>query len=249
MMWAARSRAGSPGPHSPTQPNPTQNEADSMTLFNADEHEVFVNLLVAALCGAALGFEREIKRKPAGLRTNMLIGLGAALYTYASRKMVVAGGDPSRIAAQIVTGIGFLGAGTILQHGRSMVSGLTTAATVWVVAALGVAAGMGQYVVAFGGTMMAVMILVAVSILESWVGIKYRKYRLRMVTADRPGIFEEIQALFRAQKIELEHFTWHVRDHHLDVELIYQLPHGGRPELLEKLRVLEGVERVSDFTV
>ena len=96
-------------------------------------------LFLAAVLGGAIGWERQHANKPAGLRTNILICLGAALLTDLSRlagTMTGEGGDPGRIAAQIVTGVGFLGAGTIMQ-GQASVTGLTTAATLWVVAAIG----------------------------------------------------------------------------------------------------------------
>jgi putative Mg2+ transporter-C (MgtC) family protein len=100
----------------------------------------------AAFCGALIGIERELKRKPAGFRTNILICIGAAMYMCVGLLLTHAGGeaasDPARIAAQVVTGIGFLGAGCILQAG-GRVTGLTSAATIWVVAAIGLVAGAG----------------------------------------------------------------------------------------------------------
>ena len=123
--------------------------------------ELIRRLVTAALLGAALGFEREIRQKDAGLRTNILINVGAALFTLMSIEMSGPSGDPGRIAAQIVTGIGFLGAGAIMRTG-SGVQGLTTAATVWVNAAVGVAVGGGKYHLAFiatGITLAALLVL------------------------------------------------------------------------------------------
>ena len=100
---------------------------------------------VAGVCGGIIGLERERKAKPAGFRTNILICVGAAIYMCVGLLMVNAGGeqgDPARIAAQVVTGIGFLGAGCIIQAGRH-VTGLTSAATIWVVASIGLLAGAG----------------------------------------------------------------------------------------------------------
>src|SRR6059036_2003201 len=100
---------------------------------------IALKLVVAMLCGGAIGFERELSRKPAGLRTNVLICMGAALFMVVSRH--IGGGapytDPARLVAQVVTGIGFLGAGVILQS-RGSVIGLTTAATIFVVGAVGI---------------------------------------------------------------------------------------------------------------
>ena len=122
--------------------------------------ELIQRLLLAAAIGGLLGAERELRRKSAGFRTNILIALGAAIFTIASAALATGSADPTRIAAQIVTGIGFLGAGTILRN-RDGVHGLTTAATVWVNAALGVAAGGGLYRLAIiGGTIVLAVLLV-----------------------------------------------------------------------------------------
>jgi putative Mg2+ transporter-C (MgtC) family protein len=123
--------------------------------------ELIRRLITAALLGAALGFERELRQKDAGLRTNILISVGAALFTLMSIEISGPSGDPGRIAAQIVTGIGFLGAGAIIRTDGG-IQGLTTAATVWVNAAVGVAAGGGQYHLAFiatGITLTALLVL------------------------------------------------------------------------------------------
>jgi len=115
--------------------------------------EALLRLVLAALFGGAIGLEREFREREAGLRTHMLVSVGSALFTltsaYGFRDFLVHGGsviraDPTRISAQIVTGIGFLGAGAIIRQGLS-VRGLTTAATLWVVAAIGLSAGAGYY--------------------------------------------------------------------------------------------------------
>ena len=123
--------------------------------------DVLVNLLLAAVLGAAIGFEREVTGKAAGLRTHILICIGSTLFTEVSIAVAALGngnGDPSRIAAQIVTGIGFLGAGAILRT-ESGIRGLTTAATIWVVAAIGIAIGAAQYVTAVGSTALVLVTL------------------------------------------------------------------------------------------
>ncbi len=127
--------------------------------------ELASRLLTAALLGAILGFEREMRHKSAGLRTNILIALGAALFTLMSQQLAGPDGDPGRVAAQIVTGIGFLGAGAIMRTG-SGVQGLTTAATVWVNAAVGVAAGGGEYHLAFIATAITVGALLLLAPVE-----------------------------------------------------------------------------------
>jgi len=120
---------------------------------------IAARVLLAGLMGAALGLEREWRGKEAGLRTNTLIAIGAALFAAMS---TASAGDPGRIAAQVVTGVGFLGAGAIMRTGPN-VHGLTTAALIWVNAAIGVAAGFGQLRLAAlctGITLVAMLILV-----------------------------------------------------------------------------------------
>lgn len=144
--------------------------------------ELIARLSIALVLGAAIGFEREMDRQPAGFRTHALVALGSALFTvisaYGFTGAVV---DPTRIAAQIVSGIGFLGAGTILHH-RGSIRGLTTAASLWSAAAVGMAAGAGLLVMAVVG---AVLIVVVLGLLEGvegllrrWLGITERPIQL-----------------------------------------------------------------------
>ena len=109
--------------------------------------DILIKIFLALVLGGALGMERQYHDKPAGYATNCLICLGAMLFTVLSEYMGLAGGDPGRISAQIVTGVGFIGAGSILRDGNK-ISGLTTAAGVWVVAAIGMAVGYGQFLLA-----------------------------------------------------------------------------------------------------
>ena len=123
------------------------------------ELEMSLRLLLAAALGAAIGYQRERVGKPAGLRTHVLICLGAALFTVASSYGFGVATDPARVAAGIVTGIGFLGAGAIIRSGEGIVAGLTTAATIWVVAAIGLAAGAGLYLISAVTTAIALIVL------------------------------------------------------------------------------------------
>jgi putative Mg2+ transporter-C (MgtC) family protein len=145
--------------------------------------DLALRLTVGLVLGAVIGFERELHRQPAGFRTHSLVSLGAALFTVVSGfgfsgDLV----DPTRIAAQIVSGIGFIGAGTILQY-RGHIRGLTTAASLWSVAAIGTAAGAGLYVVAVVGS---VLILVVLSILDRVEDIARRRLRLPPDNYDLP---------------------------------------------------------------
>ena len=124
-----------------------------------------LGVVLAVVFGAAIGLEREISGKAAGLRTNVLICLGAAVFTIISREMAGQTDSLTRIAAQIVTGVGFLGAGAIIQD-RGGVHGLTTAATIWLVASIGMACGAGFYGLAVISTFIAIAVLVGLGQLE-----------------------------------------------------------------------------------
>ena len=139
------------------------------------ELNLALRLTIGLVLGAIIGFERELHRQPAGFRTHSLVALGAALFTVVSAFGFSGSNvDPTRIAAQIVSGIGFIGAGTILQY-RGHIRGLTTAASLWSVAAIGTAAGAGLFVVAITGT---VLILVILSLLDQVEEITRRRFRV-----------------------------------------------------------------------
>jgi putative Mg2+ transporter-C (MgtC) family protein len=139
----------------------------SASLPTLESWEAFLRLAIAAALGAAVGFERELRDREAGMRTHLLVSLGAALFTivsaYGFEGFLGSGdpvirADPTRIAAQIVTGIGFIGAGAIIREGVS-VRGLTTAGSLWVVAAIGMAAGAGYYWPAVAGAALTIFAL------------------------------------------------------------------------------------------
>ena len=127
-----------------------------------------VGIVLAAVLGIAIGCERQIRGKAAGLRTNGLICLGAAIFTIISQKMGAGDTSVTRIAAQIVTGVGFLGAGAIIQD-RGGVHGLTTAATIWLVASIGMACGGRMYLLAIISTVIAVIVLTGLVRLEDMI--------------------------------------------------------------------------------
>jgi uncharacterized membrane protein YhiD involved in acid resistance len=148
--------------------------------------------LLAIACGGIVGLERELKNKPAGLKTNILICLGSAIFTSTSVLISNANGaggfagDPSRVAAQIVSGIGFLGGGVIIQA-RGGVVGLTTAATIWVVSALGVMIGLGYHNIALFLAAMVIVILVCVSWFEDRVLGRSLTFHTEIVVSDPEG--------------------------------------------------------------
>lgn len=124
------------------------------------EVEIILRLLLAAALGAGIGYQRERARKPAGLRTHILICLGSALFAVISVFGFSGGADAARVAAGVVTGIGFIGAGVILRGVRGdQLVGITTAASVWITAAIGLAAGTGMYLVASIAAVVSVLVL------------------------------------------------------------------------------------------
>ncbi len=163
---------------------------------------MITKIFLALVLGGALGMERQYHDKPAGFATNCLICLGAMLFTILSLVMGVAGGDPGRIAAQIVTGVGFIGAGSILRDGNK-ISGLTTAANVWIVAAIGMAVGYGEYLWA---SACAAAILVVQLILRRtllWVE-KIRHYdTLHVVCAPHWAVVDSITKQIEKQHIQI----------------------------------------------
>jgi putative Mg2+ transporter-C (MgtC) family protein len=145
------------------------------TLSASVQLELALRLTVGLILGAIIGFERELHRQPAGFRTHSLVALGAALFAIISGYGYAGdNADPTRITAQIVSGIGFLGAGTILQF-RGHIRGLTTAASLWSVAAVGAATGTGLYILAVLGT---VLILAILALLDRVEDFARRRYNL-----------------------------------------------------------------------
>ena len=171
--------------------------------------QVLVKLLVAAALGAVVGAEREVSGKPAGLRTTILICVGSALFTHLSVSIGEIGkattgqpyGDVTRIAAQIVAGIGFLGAGAILHAGGSVL-GLTTAATIWAVAAIGMAAGAGEFMEAASATALVTLVLVALRPAERRLLSVRRKVSATMRVSPNAE-FEAFADVFRAAGVHV----------------------------------------------
>jgi putative Mg2+ transporter-C (MgtC) family protein len=168
---------------------------------------IAAKLVLAILCGGAIGFERELSRKAAGLRTNVLICMGSALFMIVSRH--IGGGapytDPARLVAQVVTGIGFLGAGVILQA-RGSITGLTTAATIFVVAAVGIAIGDGMFGAAVLSTALIIVVLVVLRRVERFVLRRQRMFHYSLKTRDPAQLLESLLDLLERQHLQLEDF-------------------------------------------
>ena len=126
-------------------------------LWNSSQIELIVRLLIATMLGALIGYQREIKERPAGLRTHMLVAMGSVIFTILSFS-AFSGSDPSRVASYVVVGIGFIGAGTIIQV-KNKVTGITTASSLWVTASVGMTIGVGYYLLGFVASILAVLVL------------------------------------------------------------------------------------------
>ena len=161
-----------------------------MELDGATQLDLLARAAIAVLLGSLVGIERELQSEEAGLRTHALVALGAAMFTVVSSNAFQSlSPDPTRIAAQIVTGIGFIGAGTIIRQERS-VRGLSTAASLWAVGAVGMACGAGLYVFAVGGTVLALVVLEVLDRMEQAV-LRDRVGRGRHAQADEQAHADE----------------------------------------------------------
>jgi putative Mg2+ transporter-C (MgtC) family protein len=161
-------------------------------------------LVVAAILGGIIGLERQLRHKPAGLRTNLFICFGSALFTVMSDRLAGSfGGDHTRVAAQIIPGIGFIGAGSIL-HSRGSVTGLTTAATLFVVAGVGMAAGGGLYVTAVFATVIILICLALLGRMEDWFSLRSvaMTYEVRGESAE--SILDEVNRLLEDERLSMQ---------------------------------------------
>ena len=153
-------------------------------------------LILAAILGGLIGLEREIKHRPAGLRTNLFICFGAAMFTIMSDQLAVEHlGDHTRIAAQIIPGIGFIGAGSILHYRGDLVTGITSAATLFVVASVGMAVGGGLYMTAIFATGLILLCLFLLGRVEEWSNLKIELHTYEVTGPTAEAVTEEINRL------------------------------------------------------
>lgn len=218
-----------------------------------DPAELVIRVLVAGGLGALVGLDRELSDQPAGLRTHVLVSLGAALFTLTGA-YGVAGFlddprtpvDPTRIAAQVVTGIGFLGAGAIIRQGFS-IRGLTTAAGLWVTAAIGTAVGLGFYVGAVATTAAAVVALYALKRVERLLLRRLKPGRWEFfLTADAEIRFSEITTIMEQNRATVDSIRMdYTEQGNRSAVLAVRLPPRSEPhDFAELLRSIDGVQNV-----
>jgi putative Mg2+ transporter-C (MgtC) family protein len=208
-------------------------------------------LSLAAVLGGAIGFERELRDREAGLRTHLLVCLGSALFTivsaYGFREFLTSGdqvirADPTRIAAQIVTGIGFLGAGAIIRQGLT-VRGLTTAATLWVSAAIGIAAGAGYYSGAIIGTVVTIVALWPLRIVAYRVFERLRPEERSIVVELRQDTkVTQLLEVLEHENARVEHFQLEEEPDRRVVTLTLDTPSEKLLSSLADLEFVQGVE-------
>ena len=177
-------------------------------------------LLLAALLGGLIGLERQIRHRPAGLRTNMFICFGAALFTVLSRQLAGVESDSARIAAQIIPGIGFIGAGSIL-HARASVVGLTTAATLFVVAGVGMAAGGGLYLTACFATVIILISLVLLGRMEAAFSLKMFTATYEVVGRNVDGMLREVNRILDAEQLSMQ--SVHIASADPDFRMVFSV--------------------------
>ncbi|MGI6585943.1 MAG: MgtC/SapB family protein [Gracilibacteraceae bacterium] len=213
---------------------------------------VLLKLVFAALLGALIGFEREYKNRPAGLRTNMLVCLGAALIQILALDIfAVYGGitniDPARLGAQVISGIGFLGAGTIIHEGAS-IKGLTTAAGLWVVACIGLAIGNGSYVPGILAALLAYTTLRALKGLERYVASKSLYLNVEIRMEDRPGLIGNIGQILGSMNASIKNIEFRKHGEEIySICLTIKLSRiADKQEVMASICKVEGVYSVEE---
>lgn len=221
---------------------------------------ILLKLLLSAVLGGLIGFEREHKNRPAGLRTNTLVCIGAALVQIVNieifnqyKGMAVLGTnigiDPARLSAQVISGIGFLGAGTIIREGAS-VKGLTTAAGLWVVACIGIAIGNGSYFAAIMGAAFAYITLRSMKILEDKMIMKNAFLDLELKIDDKPGQIGRIGQFLGGMNVNIRNIEFRETDGNaLMIFISLKLPGNlKRQEVMTALMGEKGIFSVEEVS-
>jgi putative Mg2+ transporter-C (MgtC) family protein len=209
-------------------------------------HEMFVRLSVAALFGALIGIERDLHRRPAGIRTSAFVCMGSALFTILSFELAKMFGDTSatRIASNLVQGIGFLGAGAILREAGGLV-GLTTAATIFVEAAIGMAVGGGLYAVGAYGTGVVLFGLICLGWVAERTNLKARMMGFRITGSHAESIAAEVQRILVELKIKPRQFRISMIGVSTVVEFQAEVSHWQQEKIVDRLNRVGVVTEVT----
>lgn len=204
---------------------------------------IALKLVLAAILGGIIGIEREIRDKPAGLRTNILICVGSTLFMSISTKVAeILGGDPTRIAAQIISGIGFLGAGAVL-HSHGFVMGLTTAATIWVVAGVGMALGSGMYWTAVFVTSMSIVTLYFLAFIEDKIQGR-KSYSYALVVTNLNQALAAINKVLQDCSVSAVSFNFKKRPGHYSVWFNLLVPRDTNAKIIQRLSEVPEITQV-----
>jgi uncharacterized membrane protein YhiD involved in acid resistance len=198
--------------------------------------QILFRLLFSAAMGALIGLERDLRRRPAGIRTSMFVCLATALFTIMSQQLAHLWGDtgPTRIASNIVQGIGFLGAGAILKDSAGLV-GMTTAATIFVEAAIGMAAGGGFYAIAGSATGIVLFALVVVGWVTEHLSLKSRVVLFRFTTNQAENIAGEVQRLLSGMRVSMRQFRVSMTGTNSIVEFEAEVSHHQEQQIVGQL--------------
>jgi len=208
-----------------------------------------IRLLVALLVGGLIGLEREFKGKPAGIRTNMLMCIGSAMIMIISIEISKLGkgyADPGRIAAQVVTGIGFLGAGTIIRS-KFHITGLTTAATIWVLSALGLAIGAGYITLAVIGAVFITITLTLMRYIEDAILRRRKTHILAITLTPKEGILLKVLETFTSLKVISEALEVDKTEDKWSLTLEYTCSEEKHSEILNRLSQTDGVMKTNEL--
>ena len=198
---------------------------------------VIGRLLLAALLGGIIGVERELNHKPAGIRTNMLICLGAALFSIISYEMGGPTGEHTRIASQIIPGIGFIGAGVVIRE-RGTVVGITSAATIFVVASIGMAVGSGLYVTGVFVSLLLLASLVVIGNLEQRFGLHLQLMRFRVTAAGGANLSDRVRKIVDDLAIQTRTWSTHATDEGEVAEFEAEVTVPQERDLMSRLTAL-----------
>lgn len=214
----------------------------SHSLISTLPAAALMRLLLAVLLGGAIGLERELKHRPAGLRTNMFICFGAAMFTLLSAQLA-GGNETTRIASQIIPGIGFIGAGSIL-HARGLVSGLTTAATLFVVASVGMAVGGGLYGTAVFATLVVLLVLYSLGRIEDTFNLKVLNFAYEAAGKSSEDVINEINRLLEVDHRMMDNIRIAQTPQHVRVQFTIEGTFKESNRLMAGLRESKVVESV-----
>ncbi len=220
--------------------------------------QLIIRLFLAAVLGGLVGYEREIHGRPAGLRTHILVCLGSALimtvsvYGFIDDSFSSLSPDPARIAAQVVSGIGFIGAGTILRQGAN-IRGLTTAASLWVVAAVGLAVGIGYYLGAIITTSFVLLSLYVLAGVERSVVRKASQVDLVILALDKPGLLGNVGSVLGERGVNITKIDMRAKEYQeayqsetVSIELFLGIPPGTKTDrLMEEIMGQKGILEVT----